>query len=204
MKHDFQQRNGLLVLSILCINCLLLAAMPAASEERAETTSDLHLTTGVSVLPTVMWGLVPMPVAFAANLDMGKLLRLSLDFTHHVFAGVTMPTMGAGVVFRPVGKNAPASGGFQLKVPITGEIGVAIGDVEVDDGYDESLRWFLFGAAIGADLTWWKAGGAGFCIAAKAGYLFRADVGSDYVDGYGHHSKDIGLPQFALMFGVAL
>ncbi|MDJ0761414.1 MAG: hypothetical protein QNJ97_00375 [Myxococcota bacterium] len=152
----------------------------------------------------VSWGFIPAPVAVAINADVGKWLRVRTDVNYHLAAKALYATFGAGIVFRPVGANARKDGGFQLKLPILGELGFLSGEVEAGDGYNDTLRWFLYGASLGVDFVWWKAKKAGFCLSVKGGYLFKKDTGSQYAGIYSSHDDVLGSSEASILLGIVI
>ncbi len=194
---------NLLAVSIVISTPLLFAATPAVSAEPDTIPIDLHIGTGVAVFTRVFWGFIPTRgAAVAMNADVGKWFRVRTDVNYHLAAEALFTTFGAGIVFRPVGANAQKEGGFQLKLPLLGEVGFLSGKVEAGDGYNDTLRWFLYGASLGVDFIWRKAQKAGFCISVKGGYLFKKDTGSQYAGIYSYHNEALGSSGASILLGI--
>jgi hypothetical protein len=159
---------------------------------------------GVRALPTVeMWGFIPASPSIAVSADFQR-FRIRSDFSLHPLLDGIHFALGFGYVFHPTGENAPTDGGFQLKCPLTGEIGFLFASPEAYDGYNDVLHWFLVGPGAGMDFIWWKAGRAGFVISLKGSWQFKVDMDSQYAEAYSINDGKTGVLDIAILLGVAI
>ena len=189
----------------MLLSMRLHAADAGTCEEKAGGKPDISvsITTGVRILPNLMWGFIPMPPSTALTIDVYR-IRIRTDVSYHPFADSVHATLGAGAVFVPLGKRAPSDGGFQIKLPVLLDVGCVAGTVDAGDGYNDEIFWMLLGPSVGGDFTWWKAEKVGFSISVKLGYQFRFDIDSEYADGYSSAMDTIGLADISVLLGVTL
>lgn len=194
---------------LLCLLIVLSAAqafgetITSTSPAPRQKDISVSISTGVRMLPNFLFGFIPMPPTAALTVDSHH-MRFRADLSYHPFIESVHAVLGAGAVFVPVGKNASANGGFQLKLPILIDTGIVTVKPYAGDGYYDDILWLLIGPSAGTDLTWWKAGKIGFTISLKVGYQFRIDLDSYYEDGYSSAEDTIGLADIAVMFGVTI
>ena len=172
-------------------------------QSTANKTVVVSIMTGVHSFAQIgMMGALPLPASAAVSVDIHH-LRLRADMGYYI-GGLFHGTVDGGVLLTPIGKQAAHKGGFQLKLPLTLAAGVIVGTVEAQDGYDDHVKWLVAGPNLGADFTWWKADRLGFNLSIKAGYLFRADIGSSFPDGYSSTEDEIGTLDLSFMLGVSI
>ena len=120
---------------------------------------DVHVGVGARSLAGIVEGVYPMPPAAAAAVDIGRRVRIRADLTYHPVIVAFYGALSGGVVFRPVGREAPYAGGFQIKLVALATVGVVY----------KSKAYPSLGPALGADFSWWKAGGIGFTLSTQFG-----------------------------------
>ncbi len=177
----------------------------AESRQRAEPLLwEGRVGVGVkSLFGLGMFGYLPVPLSLSAKVDLGRYLRLHSEFDYHI-TGVFRSSVGAGSAFTVVGRHALPKLGFQMKLPILGELGfVSANRVEGGDGYaDERIRLLILGLSSGLDFTWWFSQKAGLWTTLTGGYMFQFDVGSQY-GFYSFVEGNVGIVEVTLLIGVA-
>ena len=182
-----------------------LQSRPISSPATGDRSNvDVFITAGARSMWGAAWGIIPMPPTAGFWVDKGK-LRLRLDVGYHPYANLGYAVVGGGMVFTPKGKNAPQTGGLQVKLPVMADLGFMSGELEAGDGYRDNITWMLLGPAGGVDLVWWKSNRYGFVVSFKTAVQFRIDIDSQYADEtYSSHKDVIANLDTALLFGIVI
>jgi len=191
------------LLSIFIVIISLIGNEPLRAGEKSERQINVNITTGFRILPSFMWGFIPMPPSAAVAVDINR-LRIRTDLSYHPYANSVHSTLAMGFLFLPKGKTAPKIGGLQIKLPILLDVGFVSGQVEAGDGYVDEIIWLLLGPSAGADFTWWKPNKFGFIISLKVGFQIKHGIYESYSDGYSYLAGSTGMADCSILFGIAI
>jgi hypothetical protein len=196
-------RNTARFMSASAVMVMLSVAGVRSASSDDHQPLELRAGVGVkSLFGAGMFGDLPVPLSLALKVDVGRFFRLHGEFTYHI-TGIDRPSIGAGAAFTLYSRKTPLKQGFELKLPVIGELGLLLGNhLEAGDGYEDKVRWLLLGVSSGLDFTWWFKGVVGLWATLTGGYMFHVDLGSEY-SFYSTAEDDLGTPELTLLIGVA-